>query len=99
MTEVKMIINVIESPTRVAFHGPISKMGFSAFFFGDFLFGAAKKKVTRPRGRTPRLITSNTKKRLKIQEKINQKISIQNTENQGRTPGASIPIPAPLPAR
>jgi hypothetical protein len=30
-------------------------MVFSAFFFGDFLFGAAKKKVTRPRGRTPRL--------------------------------------------
>jgi hypothetical protein len=38
---VKWIINVIESPNRVAFRGAVSQMGFSAFFFGDFLFGAA----------------------------------------------------------
>jgi hypothetical protein len=56
-----MIINVIESPNRVPFRGEISQMVFSAFFFGDFLFGAAKKKVTRPRGRTPRLTTMNIK--------------------------------------
>jgi hypothetical protein len=52
---VKWKSNVIESPNRVVFRGAVSQMGFSAFFFGDFLFGAAKKKVTRPRGRTPRL--------------------------------------------
>jgi hypothetical protein len=58
---VKWKSNVIESPNRVVFRGAVSQMGFSAFFFGDFLFGAAKKKVTRPRGRTPRLTTNNIK--------------------------------------
>ncbi|MDO8300580.1 hypothetical protein, partial [Lacisediminimonas sp.] len=48
------------------------QMGFSAFFFGDFLFGAAKKKVTRLRGRTPRLTKLNSK-HLKIIEADNQK--------------------------
>ncbi|MDO8299988.1 hypothetical protein, partial [Lacisediminimonas sp.] len=54
---VKWQPGLFESPNRVAFRGAVSQMGFSAFFFGDFLFGAAKKRVTRPRGRTPRLTT------------------------------------------
>jgi hypothetical protein len=78
---VKRQIKVFESPNRVALRGAVGQMGFSVFFFGDFLFDASKRKLCARAGAPTPLNHTEDKPRGKNKQQ-RQKSTNKNQQHQ-----------------